>query len=49
WNAINKISLSGGGVLEADIGIVGGVTSVPEPTTALISALGALSLLRRRR
>ena len=49
WNAINKISLSGGGVLEADIGIVGGITSVPEPTTALISALGALSMLRRRR
>jgi hypothetical protein len=49
WNAINKISLSGGGTLEVDISIVGGITSVPEPTTALISALGALSLLRRRR
>jgi hypothetical protein len=49
WNAINKISLSGGGVLEADIGIVGGITAVPEPTTALLSALGVLGLLRRKR
>jgi signal transduction histidine kinase len=49
WNAINKISLSGGGVLEAEIGIVGGNTAVPEPTTALLSALGVLGLLRRKR
>lgn len=49
WNAINKISLSGGGVLEADLSVVGGITVVPEPTTALLSALGALSLLRRKR
>lgn len=49
WNAINKISLSGGGTLEVDISMVGGVTAVPEPTTALLSALGALGLLRRRR
>jgi hypothetical protein len=46
---INKISLSGGGVAEADISIVGGIVIVPEPTTALLSALGALCLLRRRR
>jgi hypothetical protein len=49
WNAINKISLSGGGTLELDISLVGGLTAVPEPTTALLSALGALCLLRRRR
>ena len=49
WNAINKISLFGGGTLEVDISMVGGVTAVPEPTTALLSALGALGLLRRRR
>ena len=49
WSLINKISLSGGGVAEADISIVGGIVIVPEPTTALLSALGALCLLRRRR
>jgi len=49
WNAINKISLSGGGTLEVDVSLVGGVTAVPEPTTALLSALGVLGLLRRKR
>jgi hypothetical protein len=49
WSLINKISLSGGGVAEADISIVGGIVIVPEPTTALLSALGALCLLRRKR
>ena len=51
WDAINKISFSSGGAQDGDISIVGQitVTAVPEPTTALISALGALSLLRRRR
>jgi hypothetical protein len=49
WNAINKISFSGGGTLEADLGMVGAVTVVPEPTTALLSALGVLGLLRRKR
>ena len=49
WNAINKISLSGGGTLEVDISLIGGVTTVPEPTTALLSALGVLGLLRRKR
>lgn len=49
WNAINKISLSGGGTLELDVSFVGGVTAVPEPTTALLSALGVLGLLRRKR
>jgi hypothetical protein len=49
WNAINKISLSGGGTLEVDVSLIGGVTAVPEPTTALLSALGALGLLRRKR
>jgi hypothetical protein len=49
WNSINKISLSGGGILELDISMVGGLTAVPEPTTALLSALGVLGLLRRRR
>jgi hypothetical protein len=49
WNAINKISLSGGGTLEVDISLIGGITAVPEPTTALLSALGVLGLLRRKR
>ena len=49
WNSINKVSLSGGGTLEVDISLVGGLTAVPEPTTALLSALGVLGLLRRKR
>ena len=49
WNAINKISLSGGGTPELDVSLIGGLTAVPEPTTALLSALGALGLLRRKR
>ena len=49
WNAINKISLSGGGTPELDVTMIGGVTAVPEPTTALLSALGVLGLLRRKR
>ena len=49
WNAINKISLSGGGTPELDVSLIGGVTAVPEPTTALLSALGVLCLLRRKR
>jgi hypothetical protein len=49
WSAIDKISLSGGGTRNADISLVGDIVIVPEPTTALLSALGALCLLRRRR
>lgn len=49
WNAINKISLSGGGTPELDVSLIGGLTAVPEPTTALLSALGVLGLLRRKR
>ena len=49
WRAINKISLTGGGVSEVDISLVNGITIIPEPTTALLGALGALGLLRRKR
>jgi hypothetical protein len=49
WNAINKISFSGGGVKDLDISLVNGITIIPEPTTALLGALGALGLLRRKR
>jgi hypothetical protein len=49
WNTINKISLSGVGTPEVDVSLIGGITAVPEPTTALLSALGVLGLLRRKR
>lgn len=49
FDFLDTISNDGGGVVMREIDVFGAATTVPEPSTLAIAALGGLALLRRRR